>query len=81
MGNHSTRHERNRKSDSSVLCAFHIAWLMGHMIHILLVKLEKSLSLYFILKSLKLAFVTTLKTVRWSNSTRYKNTQRTKQAI
>lgn len=62
--NRSTADERNWKSGSNVLHALHIAWLMGHMADILLVKLEKCLSLHFILKSLNLAFVTTLKTVR-----------------
>lgn len=67
VGNHFTRDERNWKSGSNVLRAFHIAWLMGHVAYILLVKLEKCLSWKFshlILESLNLAFVTTLKIVR-----------------
>lgn len=78
---HSIADERNWKSVSNVLHAFHITWLMGQISHILLVKLEKCLSLHFMMKSLNLAFVTTLKTVRKSDVTTYKNTQRTKQTI
>lgn len=51
-GNHSAADKRNWKSGSTVLHAFYTAWLMGHVADILLVKLEKCLSLHCILKSL-----------------------------
>lgn len=51
-GNLSTADEGNWKSGSNVLHAFYTAWLMAHVADVLLVKLEKCLSLHCILKSL-----------------------------